>query len=704
MAGSSGGEARAQASSLPLAVQHLLTGQAGHLLAALFAHSPDGLAFIDADLFVRAANPVFARYLGKPLTAVVGRPSDGQISGLADATGALLRRVRETGEPHRAEAQPLTLAGQGESGTTYWDSTITPVYDDGGAFGGYLLWCRDVTERVRAQADLLQSWHREQAQREQLQSQQHELYSQNEELQAQQEELHTQNEELLALNTSLLAAQEELQESESRLESVVQNLAEGLIVVDPQGAALRWNRAALDLHGYARQETELDFLATLTHSYEMRDLSGQIAPFEKWPVPRLLRGDEFRDLELVVRDRRRDWQRVFSYCGVLIRDARGAVNMGLLSIRDVTARQRAQFERELLLLDVERRAAELDAIITSIPDAVIIYAPDETLVRQNPAAEALLGFTPEQYRLPLRERLRLVGRETFDGEIIPPHDAPAARALRGEVVVGCRLVLRRGERKIWVSSSAAPILSADGRLLGAVTVLSDITALHKLEQTREEFISLISHDLRQPLTVITGMSQWLQQRLSAPEQKRELAAAQRVSISAKRMAAMIRDLVESAHLEAASLELRREPTDLPHLLAAIVAQVGTREDQARLRLELPESLPSVLADPERLERVIVNLITNAQKYSLPDRPVVLRAEAIDSLVVVSVIDQGVGIPRLDQPRVFERYFRAESSQKADGLGLGLYIARLIVEAHGGRIWLASEPGRGSTFSFSLPVA
>ena len=371
---------------------------------------------------------------------------------------------------------------------------------------------------------------------------------------------------------------------------------------------------------------------------------------------------------------------------------------------DIEERRRADEERQRLLAEIERRAAELDAIIASIADAIIVYAPDETMVRLNPAAEAMMGFTPEQYALPLPERLRLVGRENPAGEPIPPHEAPAARALRGETVVGCPLVLRRGERKIWVNASAAPIRGPDGRLLGAVAVLSDITQLHQLERSREEFVSLISHDLRQPLTVITGTSQWLQHRLAAAGLEREATTAERMLKSGRRMAAMIQDLVESTRLEAGKLEMRREPTDLLRLLLDLTGRVGTPEDQARLRLEVPDPLPPVLADQGRIERAIVNLATNALKYSPRERPVVIRASAGERAVTVAVADQGIGIAAEDIPRIFERYYRAETGQATEGLGLGLYITRLIVEAHGGKLWVESQLGVGSTFSFTLPLA
>jgi signal transduction histidine kinase len=128
-------------------------------------------------------------------------------------------------------------------------------------------------------------------------------------------------------------------------------------------------------------------------------------------------------------------------------------------------------------------------------------------------------------------------------------------------------------------------------------------------------------------------------------------------------------------------------------------------DTSRIHLEAPEELPLVTADPDRLERVVVNVITNALKYSGPDSPVTVRLAPGEGEVIAAVADHGIGIPADELPSVFDRFYRARAvRERRDGQGLGLYISRQLVEAHGGRMWAASDVGRGSTFSFSLPVA
>jgi PAS domain S-box-containing protein len=226
--------------------------------------------------------------------------------------------------------------------------------------------------------------------------------------------------------------------------------------------------------------------------------------------------------------------------------------------------------------------------------------------------------------------------------------------------------------------------------------------LLKLERQREEFVSLITHDLRNVLTSTIGHSDWLRRLLLHKDLEREAKSAEAILASGKRLSLMLEELAESSRLESGQTELALAPVDLRQLLAELVERVGTPKDRKRVRLELPARIPPLTADPSQLERVLTNLITNALKYSPAAAPVMVRVVRQGREAVISVIDEGIGIAGEDLPHVFERHFRSKTgAAKAEGLGLGLYIARLIVEAHGGRIWVESEVGKGSTFSFSL---
>ncbi len=170
------------------------------------------------------------------------------------------------------------------------------------------------------------------------------------------------------------------------------------------------------------------------------------------------------------------------------------------------------------------------------------------------------------------------------------------------------------------------------------------------------------------------------------------------------MNVMIQDLVDMARLEAGHLTLNRVSINLSSYLADLKVRLADDLDMKRINIQVSANLPSVSADHNRLERIFTNLLSNALKYSPPDSEVTVTARQLDGQMEISVIDRGVGIDPEDIHHMFQRYYRAKGARKTEGLGLGLYITRMLVEAHGGRIWVESELGVGSTFSFTLPVA
>lgn len=354
--------------------------------------------------------------------------------------------------------------------------------------------------------------------------------------------------------------------------------------------------------------------------------------------------------------------------------------------------------------EAERAKSQLAAVLENLAEGVTLADPTGRIAMVNRAGREMLGLPEQVEEWTLEESHRLDIRR-LDGTPLPTDERPLDRALRGERFARQEVLLVRSdgsERRIVFSGSA--LRDDEGKVSLAAVAYHDVTELRQLEQTREEYVSLISHDLRGPLTPIMGQAQLLARVLTDRGLDREAAAAEAISKNARRMNSMIQDLLESARLETGRLELRREPTDLVQLVLDLIDRVGTAEDRARLRVDIPAWVPPVLADSDRIERVLVNLLTNAFKYSQPGTPITVHVEQIDGEAQVSVTDQGSGIPPEELPHLFQRSYRATTRKKAEGLGLGLYISRLIVEAHGGRIWAQSEVGKGSTFTFTLPIA
>jgi len=349
-----------------------------------------------------------------------------------------------------------------------------------------------------------------------------------------------------------------------------------------------------------------------------------------------------------------------------------------------------------------RIAAEIEAMFGAIPDALVVYAPDGAIVRLNGAAERILGYTPADHVRALAERMSALALRTLDGQPVDPNEAAVARALRGEVVLGQLLVLSPpGRNPVIASVSAAPVRDAQ-RLLGAVATITDVTALHELQQQQEDILRAVSHDLRLPLTTILLQAQRTQRLLARAGQQADGLAA--IVTATRRMSAMIQDLVESARLGAGQLHLDRQPLPLGAFLEEVLDRVADALDTRRVTLVVEPSLPSVCADAHRLERVFVNLVSNALKYSEPETEVTVSVRRDAESVSVSVQDRGSGMAPEDVTRLFERFYRARSSRKAEGLGLGLYITRMLVEAHGGTIRAESTLGEGSRFTFTLPLS
>jgi len=254
---------------------------------------------------------------------------------------------------------------------------------------------------------------------------------------------------------------------------------------------------------------------------------------------------------------------------------------------------------------------------------------------------------------------------------------------------------------------ATHIRDERGQISLVIVVQRDVTELRQLMQLKDEYTALISHDLRTPLTAILGQAQLLQRHLARGEdtEGRVQMQLESIVVQTRRMDAMIKDLLESSRLETGTMQLRKQPVDLAQLAADVAGHVGLAGNRGRIQTVIDGRRAVISADPAQIERLLSNLLTNALKYSAPDTPVVVSVAASADEAIVSVADQGSGISPEDLPRVFERFARVGGGAQTgiEGVGLGLYIARLIVEAHSGRLWAESEVGKGSIFSCALPV-
>ncbi len=482
----------------------------------------------------------------------------------------------------------------------------------------------------------------------------------------------------------------------SRWQAMVESLLDPVVVADAEGHAVYMNCAYGRL--IRRSAGDGDGPAAQPSGEELFRPDGTQFPREELPLQRAaLRGEEVRDVEIVRRtDGGRDVHAVFSASP--LRDPRGRVVGAVAVGRDVTEARAAEVERERLLEEVRRRAAELEATVDAIADGLVIHGPQGELVRMNRAAERAIGFRKEDMGATYQERAE--GSLPCDpqGQPIPPERLPAARALRGETVRGELMSLHGPQGDLWITTSSAPIRDDNDRILGAVTTFTDVTRRRETDEQREDLLRGVSHDLRTPLTSVLLQAQ----RLAGHADEDVRRRGEGIVASARRMDALIRDLVDSARFETGQIGLDLRPVELTRFLTDLMARTPAL-DASRIALEgEPDAV--VLADPERLERVVVNLVSNALKYSPSSSRVRLTVRRAGAEVVTAVEDQGEGIPAEELPKVFGRYYRSQRTRSVEGTGLGLYIARLLVEAQRGRIRAESVAGKGSTFEFTLPAA
>lgn len=352
---------------------------------------------------------------------------------------------------------------------------------------------------------------------------------------------------------------------------------------------------------------------------------------------------------------------------------------------------------------LEQERHELSAIVDGATDLILQVDADGAVVRLNPAGERLLGI----------DAATAMGRSCADVlgcELAGAHAAdacPLAEVRAGGVPIAYRETAVRGAagHPVRVAGSYAAA-AAGGGTARATAILRDISALRALEELREGFVATVSHELRTPLALIRGYAETLLHIPLEPEQQRAYVA--RIDEATGRLSALVDEVLDVTHLQADPLILERSTATFATLVARLRGDLDLAGGADRLRVEAPADLPAVNVDLARVGQILGNLVGNALKYAPDGSPVVLGAAPEGDWLVVTVDDEGVGIPEEDQALVTEPFHRAWNVRESriPGTGLGLFICRRLVEAHGGRLTLGDRPdGRpGTRARFTLPLA
>lgn len=333
----------------------------------------------------------------------------------------------------------------------------------------------------------------------------------------------------------------------------------------------------------------------------------------------------------------------------------------------------------------------LNAVLTHMTDAVIIVDGSGLVQLCNPSAERIFNVKKES----------AVGKSLV--EVLRNHQLVELWKECLDSRKQKTMTLEINPNKLFVQGIATPM--EDVFPGGVLIVMQDLTRLRKLEKVRSDFVSNVSHELRTPLASIKALTETLQEgALEDPPAARRFLS--RMEIEIDNLTQMVQELLELSKIESGRVPLRRLIINSSEIVDRVVERMQVQAERLGLTLltDYPKDLPQVFADPDRIGQVFVNLIHNSIKFTRPGGKIIVHAYSDRGRVVFKVEDNGIGIEPESLQRIFERFYKTDRARSSGGTGLGLSIAKHLIESHGGRIWVESEVGKGSSFFFTLPIA
>lgn len=633
---------------------------------------------------------------GRPLVERVGDmdPTDTDGRLLSPDDIAPVRALR--GET--VLSQSVSILRPGRIKRSWLSLSAAPIRDADGRLLGAVMTMSDVTPLREAQAR---------------------LQGANRGLQAQAVELVKQRERLQSLAS-------ELEKERARLHAIIDSAPEGIMVVDEQARVVMVNPAAARVYSVpgltGDNRTELPPLMR-TDGTPYSDLERPIAQsvqdgLTHRSVPGLVVSADGKRHDLLI-----NTAPIVGTDGKCV----GAVSV----LQDVTELRRHERQRQELLervqlseeqtrrandrlrqevtdrVEAERQVREsrllLERTVSSLRDAIFSLDVNDNIIHVNPAALQQFGYEREEL-LGRPMRILHVDQQSYHRLLL---EREAAVGRRGLVALDQFPMRRKNAAVFPTELLEAPLEDESGAVLGRVCSVRDVSERLKLERMKAEFVASVSHELRSPLAAVMGYTEIVLSEGAGPLTELQQEFLQAVQESSRRLEWLINDLLDVSRMETGRYTLEIQPLAPGRLLQSAADNVlhAAAERGVDLRVGLPDFLPEMEGDARRLRQVLDNLLGNALKFTHRGGHVVVRAWARDQDLVIEVRDDGIGIPEEDRERIFERFYRAGNvrTEDAGGTGLGLYIARGIVTAHGGSIELESTVGSGSTFRVRLPL-
>ncbi|MCK5315788.1 MAG: PAS domain-containing protein [Anaerolineales bacterium] len=355
-----------------------------------------------------------------------------------------------------------------------------------------------------------------------------------------------------------------------------------------------------------------------------------------------------------------------------------------------------------LYTQVSREKQRMDALLDSAADGIIILTPDHNVERCNPAFARMLGIPVERilgqsHHDVIRWEQRKDGLTLEQAEVSGwPLTPNATLYIEGDIK-------REEALPLPVGITYAPLLNQEGNLVNIIATVRDITHFREADELKSTFISVISHELKTPVALIKGYVGTLRREDAKWDPAIIKDSLEVIEEEADRLTELIDNLLDASRLQAGALAINLSDVTLLDMVERIAQRFRTQTTTHTIAVDFPGAFPVILADEDRMAQVISNLLSNSIKYSPQGGEIRITAQVLPNQVVICVRDQGPGIAPEDIPHVFDRFYRAsKASRTTKGAGLGLYLVRAVVEAHGGRIWVDPKPGDGARVCFSLP--
>jgi PAS domain S-box-containing protein len=380
-----------------------------------------------------------------------------------------------------------------------------------------------------------------------------------------------------------------------------------------------------------------------------------------------------------------------------------------LGLENTVKLKTAELEENLEVLKIQQ--AKDEAIFKSIGEGLILTDDKGNTVFLNKSAEQILDLTRKvSYGKKLNDVLVLYEE---DARLVSEENRPISIALNKGITKSSKFILvKKNDQKIIIEMTSSPVSQHSAEddktiIIGTITTIRDITKEREVDRMKTEFISLASHQLRTPLASIKWYTEMLLNGDAGPLSSDQTELAKSVSESSQIMSEIVGALLNISRIELGKIALSPKLIDLKKLINACVKEVEIKYTQKKqtLSINIPENFPNVPLDVELIKQVYLNLLTNAIKYSPNGGVIIISVSRNNNEFISTISDNGYGIPKLQQDKVFKKFFRADNvvKKETEGTGLGLYLVKAIVESSKGKIWFESEEGKGTKFLFSLPL-